>query len=66
MGNEADVKDFHQHICFYNSALAFMFMGANLDTSVAQIGNCTYYLRDELYHKMGSLLLQPGEAPKFA
>jgi hypothetical protein len=41
-------------------------MGANLDTSVAQPGNCTYRFRDELYHRMGSLLPQPSEAPKFA
>ncbi len=41
-------------------------MGANLDTSVAQLGNYTYRLRGELYHRMGSLLLQPGEARKFA
>ncbi len=41
-------------------------MGANLDTSVAQPGNYTYRLCGELYHRMGSLLHQPGEAPKFA
>jgi hypothetical protein len=64
-GNEADAKDFHQCIRSYNSALAFMSMGANLDTSVAQLGNYTYRLRDELYHRMGSLLPQPGEVPKF-
>ncbi len=54
--NEADAKDFHEHIRFYNSALAFMSVGANLDTSVVQLGNYIYYLRDELYHRMGSLL----------
>jgi len=41
-------------------------VGANLDTNVAQPGNYTYYLHGELYHRMGSLFLQPGEAPKFA
>jgi hypothetical protein len=41
-------------------------MGANLDTNVAQLGNYTYRLRGELYHMMGSLLPQLGEAPKFA
>ncbi len=64
--NEADAKDFRQHIRSYNNALAFTFVGANLDTSVAQPGNYTYRLRGELYHRMGSLLPQPGEAPKFA
>jgi hypothetical protein len=61
--NEVDAKDFHQHICSYNNALAFTSMGANLDTSVAQPGNYTYHLHGELYHRMGSLLPQPGEAP---
>jgi hypothetical protein len=61
-----DAKDFRQRIRFYNNALAFTSVGANLDTSVAQPSNYTYRLRDELYHRMGSLLPQPGEAPKFA
>ncbi len=41
-------------------------MGANLDTSVAQPDNYIYHLRYELYHRMGSLLPQLDEAPKFA
>jgi hypothetical protein len=40
-------------------------MGANLDTSVAQLGNYTYCLRSELYHGMGSLLPKLGKTPKF-
>jgi hypothetical protein len=64
--NEADVKDFRQHIHFYNNALAFTSVGANLDTNVAQPGNYTYSLHSELYHRMRSLLPQLGEAPKFA
>jgi hypothetical protein len=54
--NEVDTKEFRQRICFYNNVLAFMSVGANLDTSVAQPHNYTYYLRGELYHRMGSLL----------
>jgi len=61
-GKKMDAKDFHQHIHSYNSAVAFTSMGANLDTSVAQPGNYTYRLRGELYHRMGSLLPQRGEA----
>ncbi len=64
--NEVDAKDFRQRIRTYNNALAFTSAGANLDTSVAQPGDYTYRLRGELYHRMGSLLPQPGEAPKFA
>jgi hypothetical protein len=64
--NEADAKDFCQRIRSYNNALAFTSVGANLDTIVAQPSNYTYRLRGELYHRMGSLLPQPGEAPKFA
>ncbi len=64
--NEVDVKDFRQPIRSYNNALAFMSMGANLDTSVAQPDNYTYRLCRHLYHRMGSLFPQPGEAPKFA
>jgi hypothetical protein len=66
IGKETDAKDFHQHIRFYNSVLSFMSVGANLDTSVAQLGNYTYRLCGELYHGMGSLLLQLDEARKFA
>jgi hypothetical protein len=66
IGNEVDVKDFRQRIRSYNNALTFTFVGANLDTSVAQPGNYTYHLRGELYHRMGSLLPQLGDAPKFA
>jgi hypothetical protein len=65
-GKETDAKDFRQHIHSYNSALAFTSVGANLDTSVAQLGNYTYRFRGELYHRMGSLLRQLGEARKFA
>jgi hypothetical protein len=61
-----DAKDFRQRIHSYNNALAFTYVGANLDTSVAQLGNYTYRLHGELYHRMGSLLPQLGEAPKFA
>jgi hypothetical protein len=64
--NEADAKDFRQRIRSYNNALPFTSVGANLDTSVAQPGNYTYCLCGELYHRMGSLFSQPGEAPKFA
>jgi hypothetical protein len=64
--NEAHAKDFRQRIRSYNNAVAFMSVGANLDTSVAQPGNYTYRFHDEIYHRMGSLLPQPGEAPKFA
>jgi len=64
-GKKTDAKDFRQHIRSYNSALAFTSVGANLDTSVAQPGNYTYRLRGELYHRMGSLFPQLGEALKF-
>jgi len=56
ISNETDAKDFCQHIRSYNNALAFTFVGANLDTSVAQPDNYTYCLRGKLYHRMGSLL----------
>ncbi len=55
-GNEMDAKDFCERIHSYNSVLVFMFMGANLDTSVAQPGNYTYRFCHEFYHRMGSLL----------
>ncbi len=65
-GKETNAKDFRQHIRSYNSALAFTSVGANLDTNVAQPGNYTYRLCGEFYHRMGSLLPQPGEVRKFA
>jgi len=64
--NEVDAKDFRERIRFYNNALAFTYVGANLDTNVAQPSNYIYHFRGELYHRMGSLLPQLGEAPKFA
>jgi len=66
ISNEANAKNFCQRIHSYNNALAFTSVGANLNTSVAQPGNYTYCLRGELYHRMGSLLPQPSETPKFA
>ncbi len=54
-GNETNVKNFCQRTHFFNSALAFTSVGANLDTNVAQPDNYTYYFRGELYHRMGSL-----------
>jgi hypothetical protein len=65
-GKKTDVKDFRQHIRYYKNALTFTSVGANVDTSVAQPGNYIYCIRGELYHGMGSLLPQPGEARKFA
>jgi hypothetical protein len=65
-GNEADAKNFCQRIRSYNNALTFTSVGANLDTSVAQHGNYTYRFRGEFYNRMGSLLPQPHEVPKFA
>jgi hypothetical protein len=65
-GNEVDAKDFHQRIRSYNSALAFTFVGANLDTNVAQHDNYTYCFRGEFYHRMRSRLPQPSKAPNFA
>ncbi len=35
--NEADAKDFRQHIRSYNNALAFTSVGANLDTSLPNL-----------------------------
>jgi hypothetical protein len=59
------VKDFRQRIRSYNNALAFTSMGANLDISVAHLGNYTYCLHGEFYHRMGSLLPQHGKVRKF-
>jgi hypothetical protein len=64
-GKETYAKDFRQHIRSYNNALTFTIVGANLDTNVAQPGNYTYRLRDELYHRMGNLFPQPSEVRKF-
>jgi hypothetical protein len=37
--NEADAKDFRQRIHFYNNALAFTSVGANLDTNEPKQGH---------------------------
>jgi len=47
-------------------ALTTMRWPSRLCSNVTQPGNYTYRLRNELYHRMGNLLPQPGEASKFA
>jgi hypothetical protein len=62
---DRDGKDFRKNIQRYNNALAFTSVGAKIDGDVTQGGNYTYCLQGELYHRMGSLFLEPGQFPKF-
>jgi ATP-dependent DNA helicase PIF1 len=52
-------KDFRQRIHFYNSALAFTSVGANLDTGVAQPSNYELETIDEDYIKCPDMMVLP-------
>jgi len=60
--------EFRAMIRGYNSALSFTSLGANLDETVQnRIGGAyCFRIHGLLYHRIGSLLPEPGSAAKFA
>ena len=60
-------KSFQILIRNYNNALAFSSLGVTIDQSVAgQLGIYTFRIQGELVHRIGSLLPNIGEVPRFA
>ena len=60
-------NSFRRNIRNYNNALAFSSLGVQIDQSVAgQSGIYTFRIQGELVHRIGSLLPQFGELPRFA
>ena len=61
-------KEFRNHICNYNSALAMTSVGRKLDETVNQGGRGPYVfkLHGELIHQVGSLLPSEEDQPKYA
>src|SRR5271154_3114641 len=58
---------FRTNIRNYNNALAFSSLGVRIDQSVAgQSGIYTFKIQGELVHRIGSLVPDPGEIPRFA
>ena len=61
-------REFKKYIRSYNNALSFASLGVNLDTTVQNSIGGTYCFRihGKVYHRIGSLLTEPGNTPKFA
>lgn len=66
--NHPQSKDFFNQIRGYNSALAFTSLGVQLDHQLAnqKKGVYTFRIHGQIYHSIGSLFPQKGNAPKFA
>ncbi|KAI2500059.1 helicase [Fragilaria crotonensis] len=56
------------HIRAYNSALSFASIGANVDDALIDrsCGIYTFRIHGSMYHRLGSLLPEPGQHPAFA
>ena len=61
-------KEFHNHICTYNYALAMTLVGRELNYTINQHGEgpYTFILQGRLNHLAGSLLPAEGNAPVYA
>ena len=68
MNDDAKSENFKTNIRTYNSMFAFTSMGGKVDDSLNRKGRGPYVFRlhGQTYHKIGSLLPEPGATPKFA
>jgi hypothetical protein len=58
---------FREGIRAYNSLFAFSSMGAKVDQLIEQSrGPYVYKISGQVYHRIGSLLLEDGQPPKYA
>lgn len=65
--NDAQAKNFKEHIWEYNRALAFTSLGVTEDHSVNRgRGPPVFRVQGELCHRSGSLLPDPGHKPIYA
>lgn len=64
---DARSKHFLQHIRQYNSLFSFTSMGADIDDSLNQGGGpYVFKINGQVYHRIGSLLPNEDNPPKFA
>lgn len=62
-----EVNIFLQHIRQYNSLFSFTSMGADIDDSLNQGGGpYVFKINGQVYHRIGSLLPNEDNPPKFA
>lgn len=67
LGTNARSKKFIQNIRAYNMMFSFTSMSGKQDTSINRGGGpYVYKIKGGNYHKIGSLLPENGEEPKFA
>ena len=64
-GQDEDSRNFRQHIRNYNSALAMASMVATIETPPGHGPYC-FRVHGQVYHTIGGLRPQAGEAPRFA
>lgn len=66
-GNEARFKHFTENIRAFNSMFAFTSIGGKVVSSINNGGGPPQFvLSGQNYHRIGSLLPEPGKTPKFA
>ena len=66
-GENRKSKSFLDNIRRYNSMFAFTSMGGNVDHSVnTGRGPFCFRIQGQNYHRLGNLLPNPGETPKFS
>ena len=62
-----EARQFREHICQYNAALAFTSLGAQVDDSVNRGGGgpLVFKIHGELHHQIGLLLPPDGRSPVY-
>uniref|UniRef100_A0A7I4XXQ7 ATP-dependent DNA helicase n=1 Tax=Haemonchus contortus TaxID=6289 RepID=A0A7I4XXQ7_HAECO len=60
---EADSKEFREHIRNYNSAFAFASIGAQLDTP--RSGPYCFRIHGQIYHRIGPARPEEGQPPRY-
>ncbi|KAK6010959.1 hypothetical protein OSTOST_23967, partial [Ostertagia ostertagi] len=62
-GQNAEAKEFREHIRNYNSAFAFASIGAQLDTP--RHGPYCFRIHGQIYHKIGPARPEEGQPPRY-
>nr|CDJ90351.1 Protein Y46B2A.2 [Haemonchus contortus] len=60
---DANAKEFREHIRNYNSAFAFASIGAQLDTP--RQGPYCFRIHGQIYHRIGPALPEEGQPPRY-
>ena len=64
--NDAQCKEFWEHIRQYNMALAFTSLGVKEDAGVNTWGSWVFYILGQLCHLLGALTPGAGSSPQYA